>query len=119
MKPISSVNFGSGSPTLRCTAIVDMGTGVETCFIVKQTGAKKYTLTGMTSAVTLTGCTLVEGTPAVLGDMNVAVTPFGGSALSAKKIMSNQVETYEDDARYSWLLGVAASAAGQATVQHN
>lgn len=119
MKPISPKNFGSGSPALRCTAIVDTMTGVEVCFIVKQTGAHRYTLTGLTSAVTLHGCTLVSGTPAVLGDMNVAVTPFGGSALSAKKIMSHQVETFENDGRYFWLLGATASVPGEATVQHS
>jgi hypothetical protein len=126
MKPISSVNFGlvqansdnPGGPTLRCTA--NLGAGNETCYILKQTGARRYTLASVAvPSRTLVGCYLVEGAPAAVGQMNVAVTPFGGSALSARKIMSVQVETFEDDGRYSWLLAVAASAAGQATVQHS
>lgn len=120
MKPINPINFGSGSPALRCTAILDTLVGVETCFIVKQTGATKYTLASVAvPSRTLVGCKLVQGTPTNLGDMHVTVTPFGGSAESARKIMSHQVETFEDDGRYSWLLGVAASVAGQATVQHS
>lgn len=120
MKPINPINFGSGSGKLRCTAILDSMVGVETCFIMKQTGATKYTLASVAvPSRTLTGCKLMSGTPTVLGDMHVTVTPFGGSAKSARKIMSHQVETFEDDGRYFWHLAATASVSGEATVQHS
>jgi hypothetical protein len=120
MKPINPKNFGSGTGKLLCTAILDIGVGVESCYILEQTGSRRYNLASVsTPSRTLVGCFLVEGTPVALGQMHITVTPFGGSALSAKKIFSYQVETFENDGRYSWLLATPAAVTGQATVQHS
>ena len=122
MKPINPALFfgpnGGPSPKLQCTAILDIGVGVELCYITKQVTQNRYNLTSVsTPSRTLTRCVLVEGTPVNLGDMHITVTPFGGSAESARKIMTHRVDTFEDDGAYEWQIGVAASAPGQATVE--
>jgi len=121
MKPINPALFfgpnGGPHPKLQCTA--NLGSGVELCFITKQVTQNRYNLTSVsTPSRKLTRCVLVAGTPSAVGQMHVTVTPFGGSAKSARKIMSHRVDTFEDDGAYEWQIGVVASAAGQATIEY-
>ena len=121
MKPINpALFFGangvSGHPKLQCTA--NLGAGVELCYITKQVTQNRYNLVSVsTPSRTLARCVLVQGTPSVVGQMHITVTPFGGSAESARKIMTHRVDTFEDDGAYEWKIGVAAAVAGEATVE--
>ena len=110
MKPINPTNFGVGSGKLQCTAILNTGIGVETCSIVEQVGGRHYNLASIgTPSRTLVNCFLVSGTPANLGEMNIAVTAYGeGTATHATYVVNGS------SASTLTLTAVAAGTGGNA-----
>ena len=119
MKPIKNTNFGDFSRPgnqIVFQAFFNGQASAETAWCIKQVGVSEYLLQAEVDPTLQQRCYLVQGTPTAPGQCQIVVTPFGGApAESARKLETHIVQTFEDNA-YSWQIGVAASAPGQATV---
>lgn len=118
MRPLNKKNFGNATGKLAVR--FHNGTGVVDGYIVKQLGTSKFLVSGFGGAGGVTDggaltkvCTL--GTVAAGDVCTLDVAVFGGATEKAKKFTMAKVITFAGQV-LTYKLGVAATAAGQATV---
>ena len=116
-KAIQKKWFGTGAGKIVVNGVKFAdGTTATGAYIVKQTGSSAYVVSNgtKTEIVFLANAALVADLQP--GQCFILVTPFGGSALPAKKITQYRVTTYEADGStgiYTWST-IPAAASGQA-----
>lgn len=101
-RPIRKSHFGALAQSgyqITVTAVLDAGTGAETCTIISQRGTRKYKCQSLNGARTL-DCFLIDGTPTAVGTAQMPVTTASGTE-SARTLYQYRVKTYEGNT-YAW-----------------
>jgi len=86
-------------PVVACNVNVDVGTGVENGFIVRQKGSIQFLVTGITSGVTAV-CTLVDDATPAINEMSIGFATGADSTLVYIKRLSNKWALDFSDTRY-------------------
>lgn len=98
-RPIKKKFFGNAiAAGFQIKGVAWLNGSATPAYIVRQQGTRKYLFTdGTNSAV----CMLVNGTPTAVGQAQIIVTPFGGSAENARTILEHTVKTFAGN-EYTW-----------------
>ena len=120
-RPLRKQNFGNtGDAGAQLQVHADIGAGEELCWVQDQPGSRTYTVASVAGGATplRTGrVTLQAGAITAEGQARLVVTPFGGGTEYARTLLQHTVKTWSDNT-YTWKLGVAAAATGEATVAY-
>lgn len=82
-RPINKRNFGNILDDTGLTLIADIGAGNEACWIVRQTGTRKYLVSSVAGGVTPTRSGVIrlqEADPSAQGEGQLDVSPFGAGS---------------------------------------
>ena len=115
-RPLKKSFFGSpataGAQVVLSSARIAGQSAAAGYYIVRQVGTGRFQVTNGT----LTGVVrLVAAGTLQEGEAHCIVKPFGGADEYARVIHNRSVKTWSGN-RYTWAAGLAATAAGQATV---
>ena len=117
-RPIDPAKIGAlteAGQQIQVLGIVDIGTGIESLYIVKQINDSKFKCVAAATTARFGDVHLQAALPTAEGEGRVVVSPFGGGTEYARVINQHNVKTFEGNV-YKYDVNVAAAAAGEADI---